>query len=147
MRNLALAVTLIAIYGCSHDQIAIYSLLCDKPLVNGECRSAALAYPPRYFKVFPDQQRAITWVESFPPQALTRCVIRDVRNWSCRYDDDSARFEMANGRLNQWNPKIIYVGGTSESQEFQTNWIVWQEVRFGASYQSGIVQLLKAVTF
>jgi len=151
MRDLVLAVMLSALFGCSNNEIAVYSLRCDKPLVSGVCRSTVFVLSPRHYRVYPDQQRATTWVEGFDQRSLTQCVITDVRNWSCRFPDDSARFVMKNGRMTEWinpDPKITSpMGAEWASREFQTSWIVWQALSFGASYQSGIVQRLEAVTF
>lgn len=142
----------LALFGCGHDEITVYKLECDKPLESGRCYGSAHAYAPNHYKVFPEQQRVVTWIEGgFAPTALDKCVVRDKKNWSCSFSDDSARFDMADGRLRTWvnpDPNINSPAGIESSKrEFLTSWSVHLAVELGTSYRNGVVQLLEILTF
>jgi len=88
-------------WGFLRNEITNYSLLCEHDVEYGICNRVSIPLNPTTFKVMADRQEVVYWTELGPglirPERLTKCAVRDRRNWSCRYRDESAEFGFSDG--------------------------------------------------
>jgi hypothetical protein len=85
--------------GLFNSEITAYAVICkEKPVLN-KCDNPEYAHGKTTYKVNESRQEVIYWVEGFPPERLTKCAIKDKRNWSCKYNDESAEFGFNNGNF------------------------------------------------
>jgi len=93
----------LAIIGCTSKsgEITVYSLWCEKPLQNAECRGKLSTSNPTVYRISEERQLVIYWTPgiSDSPSKLSKCVVRDVENWQCSYPDDSADLYMEDGQF------------------------------------------------
>lgn len=88
-------------WGFLRNEITRYSFLCEHPVEYGTCNQVSFPLNSTTYKVMADRQEVVYWVELGTglarPERLTKCAVRDRRNWSCRYHDESAEFGFSSG--------------------------------------------------
>jgi hypothetical protein len=83
------------------SKISAYFIICFQEPVAGQC-SGHPAFRAQHFQVLPDRQEVLHWMDGFNDiRRLTKCAVRDRKNWTCRYDDESAQFGFDNGRYSE----------------------------------------------
>lgn len=81
------------------SEITEYSIICkEKPILN-KCDNPKYTLSKTNYKVIPNRQEVVYWVEDFSPERLTKCAIRNKKNWSCKYNDESAEFGFKDGNF------------------------------------------------
>lgn len=78
-------------WGFVKSEIANYPLQCREGIRSGVCKNVAFALRKTTYKVMPDRQEVLHWVQGFRVERLTKCAVRDRQNWSCTYNDGSLR--------------------------------------------------------
>jgi hypothetical protein len=73
-------------WGFLKGQITNYKIQCPSDFDG--------CYTLRYttYKINKSQQEVVYWIEEFPPSTVKNCSIISRKNWSCKYDDNSAEF-------------------------------------------------------
>ena len=111
------------ISGLFNSEITEYSIMCKEKVEWNQCENPNYPLNKTIYKVLVQRQEVVYWINDFPPERLTKCAIRDKKNWSCKYNDESAEFGFRNGifyefSLKQssvseelWN-KVYYVSRT-----------------------------------
>lgn len=80
-------------------EITEYSLSCDKKdFVNYQCTKKWLPLNPTTYKPIVNKQQVLYWTLS-DIQTLSKCSVVDRKNWTCRYNDESAEFGFKNGQF------------------------------------------------
>jgi hypothetical protein len=85
------------ISGLFNSEITAYPVLCKDKVVLNQCDNPNVPLSPTTFKVSTSRQEVVFWIEDFTPSRTTKCAIRDKKNWSCRYEDESGEFGFNNG--------------------------------------------------
>lgn len=113
-------------WGYYKKEITSYMAICDTPVVLGQCNSRAHTsntYKTTY-KIFADKQEVVYWNAEFKEiQKLTKCAIRDRKNWSCKYDDESAEFGFSDGKF--WNETKETIAPELAEKEFYISKLRW----------------------
>lgn len=100
------------------SEITEYPVMCSQKLDFGICNGQKTPLNPRTYRVFPKRQEVIYFMKGFdlPVRRLTKCAVLDRRNWSCKYDDDSAELGFRNGEYwitssisNDFDERTYYV--------------------------------------
>lgn len=85
--------------GLFSSEITEYPVMCkEKPVLN-RCDNLEYTLSKTTYKVISNRQEVIYWVEDFSPERLTKCAIKDKKNWSCKYNDESAEFGFKDGKF------------------------------------------------
>jgi hypothetical protein len=80
-------------------------LSCDKDkYINYQCTEKWLPFNPTTYK--PDIKNRVVfyWVDDSPVKKLTKCAVVNRKNWTCKYNDESAEFGFKNG--DYWNVSL-----------------------------------------
>ena len=83
--------------GLFNSEITEYPVLCKEKPVFNNCDNPYIPLNPTTYKVLTDRQEVIYWTADLSPSRTTKCAIRDKRNWSCKYEDESGEFGFENG--------------------------------------------------
>jgi hypothetical protein len=65
------------------DEITVYTAYSDGEREGGTCIAKEHALSKRTYKALVDQQMVINWRDGNAPESLTKCAVRNARNWSC----------------------------------------------------------------
>jgi hypothetical protein len=68
------------------NEVTVYKMFCTKGRVQGECHSEEQTANPTTYKVFVEQQTVVYWIGGASPVRFPFCAVRDIRNWSCKYE-------------------------------------------------------------
>lgn len=80
-------------WGFLKSEITEYPVSCQVKVASGKCSNIAYTLNPTIYKVSSTRQEVVYWSDAGGfVNRLTKCAVRDRRNWSCKYDDDSAEF-------------------------------------------------------
>ena len=113
-------------WGFLRNEITDYPLLCEDAGEQGTCRRVGAPLHRRTFKVMVDRQEVVYWWElgvgHARPERLTRCAVRDRRNWVCRYPDESAAFGFSSGAYWETILKPTYMVGTDKRELHVGRW-------------------------
>ena len=72
------------------SEAVVYNAFCPTPRVNEKCAAGEEVANPTTYKVLPDQQAVVYWIESDgKPFKYEHCAVRDLKNWSCHDDGDN----------------------------------------------------------
>ncbi len=87
--------------GIFSSKITTFPVLCQNELPTiSDCVDATKLNKTTY-KVDTEKQHVISWLPGYEKIALieqyTKCVVLDVKNWTCTYDDGSGKFGFNNG--------------------------------------------------
>ena len=104
MRRISYALIALAVIGCASKagEVTIYPLFCSTPLHNGHCDDGDWLVLKRIvFKVSKTKQSVSysTPGEADSPKQLTKCVVRDTRDWQCSDPDGATEMRMASGEF------------------------------------------------
>lgn len=100
----------------TNSEITAYPVLChnDIPTIY-DCKDATPLNRTTY-KVDKKNQEVVSWMPNFEDIILIdkykKCVVIDVKNWTCEYDDNSGKFGFNKGNfISSFNPYYneIYV--------------------------------------
>jgi hypothetical protein len=94
---IAILVLAIIDWGFLKSEITNYIVECSEPPRLGVCKNVKYGLRPTTYKVMPDRQEVVHWTQGFAPERLTKCAVRDRKNWSCKYNDESAEFGFNGG--------------------------------------------------
>jgi len=106
-------------WGFVKSEITNYPLQCRESVRAGACENIEYGLRKITYKVMPDRQEVMHWVQGFPVERLTKCAVRDRKNWSCTFNDGSAEFgfnggaywerTITPGALSAWIEKEVHV--------------------------------------
>lgn len=86
-------------FGFLKGEITQYSLSCDKKnYVNYRCTEKWLPLNPTTYKPNVDKQQVLHWTLS-DIQTLKKCSVVNRKNWTCKYNDESAEFGFKDGQF------------------------------------------------
>lgn len=94
---IAVMVAAVIDWGFVKSEISKYELECSEATRFGVCEKVAYGLRKTTYKVMPDRQEVLHWVQGFPVERLTKCAVRDRKNWSCAFNDNSAEFGFNGG--------------------------------------------------
>jgi hypothetical protein len=120
MRRAGYALIALAVIGCTSKsgEITIYPLLCNESLQNDSCHGEWLLLNKTVYRISAKQQTVTYWspMKSDLPKKLTKCVVRDVRNWQCSDTDGSADDRMEAGKFSR---QIGDDGGSALDKKYE----------------------------
>ena len=129
--NIALLRVLIAgvfatlLMSCSTDGVEItsYPLLCDKPLVGGDCHGKITPLNRSTYKVFTSSQQVVYWTPGISdrPVRLEQCAVRDAENWKCRLPHEQGEVEFTRGDFKE----VLAKSRASEDRFFYAGAARW----------------------
>lgn len=81
------------------SEITNYPVLCkEKPILN-QCDNPEYTLGKTTYKILSNRQEVLYWHELYKKtERLTKCAIKDKKNWSCKYDDESMEFGFTYGK-------------------------------------------------
>lgn len=86
-------------WGFLKGEITEYPVQCTHKLNYGGCNEPQFTLNKTTYKVLPDRQEVLYWNEaSGTVEKLSKCAVKNRKNWSCSYNDDSATFGFTDGR-------------------------------------------------
>lgn len=86
-------------FGLLKGEITAHSLSCDKKdYINYQCTEKWLPLNPTTYKPNVNKQQVLYWTLS-DIQTLSKCSVVNRKNWTCRYNDESAEFGFKNGQF------------------------------------------------
>jgi hypothetical protein len=87
-------------------EITEHSLSCKKDkYINHRCAEKWLPLNSVTYKPDKKNQKVFYWHETSPEiQTLTKCAVVDRKNWTCKFNDESAEFGFKNG--DYWNVSL-----------------------------------------
>lgn len=86
-------------WGFFKSEITAYPAMCSEKVALGSCSNPEFTLNRTTYKVLSDRQEVLYWSEvSGDVQRLTKCAVKDRKNWSCKYNDNSAEFGFTNGK-------------------------------------------------
>ncbi len=110
--------------GLFKGEITEYSLSCDKEkYVNYRCLEKWLPLNPTTYKPNTNKQQVLYWTLS-DIQTLKKCSVVNRKNWTCRYDDESAEFGFKDGQF--WEASL---GKSISDDLFETRYVSKLEYR------------------
>lgn len=83
---MAVLVALLFVYNFFDSEVTVYNMFCTKGRVNGACASIEETANPTTYKVLVDQQSVVYWIDHGAPVRFPYCAVRNVQNWSCKYE-------------------------------------------------------------
>jgi hypothetical protein len=83
--------------GCFSSEVTAYSIQCKEKPIGNYCEEPEYVITPIYYEVDADNQIVLCWIKGFEIEKLTKCAIKDRYNWTCKYNDESAKFGFRNG--------------------------------------------------
>lgn len=88
-------------FGFFKGEITEYSLSCDKKnYINYRCTEKWLPLNPSTYKPNTNKQQVLYWSHATSNiNTLTKCSVVDRKNWTCKYNDESAEFGFKNGQF------------------------------------------------
>jgi hypothetical protein len=107
-------------------EITVHPLLCDGSVQNGKCSGKWLSLNATVYRVSEDRQSVIYWTPAIfdTPMKLANCVVRNVKNWQCTYQDKSAILIMNAGRFTvEVNNQMV--SATTKQNEMRTRYVGW----------------------
>lgn len=79
-------------------EIVEYPMLCKTKVNLGTCSQPEVPLNRTTYKPNANRQEVLYWSEAIGDvERLTKCAVRDRKNWSCKYNDESAEFGFTNG--------------------------------------------------
>jgi len=87
-------------------EVTVYRMFCKTNRVKDECplKEEQTSITETY-KVFPDQQSVIYWINDSAPLKFTNCAVRDALNWRCttaeKRGDAPTEYSMVNGDFSE----------------------------------------------
>lgn len=84
-------------WGFLKSEITKYPVMCKGRVAYNTCDNPEFTLRKTTYKVLPQEQEVSYWTEGFDVQKLTNCAVGDRKNWTCRYNDNSAEFGFSNG--------------------------------------------------
>ena len=124
--------------GCSRGEgeVTVYQVRCDDSVPKKDCWSSPtkpFTLNPTVYRVSEPRQSVIYWSlgPSHTPHALSNCVVRDMDDWICDYDDLSGKVEMQSGELTiRWVGEYSYLNEDSWAKyNLQVSWATYQMTR------------------
>src|SRR3970040_1539603 len=123
IRSLAIGLVAVVLTSCTSDgaEIMSYPLLCDAPVVRGDCSGKITPLNRTTYKVFPGSQQVVYWIPGISdrPVRLEQCVVRTAEHWKCRIPRRQGAVEFSNGVFKEMLTKprlqedrFFYVGAT-----------------------------------
>lgn len=86
-------------FGFIKGEITAYTLICDKEnYINYQCKTKWLPLNPTTYKPNYNKQQVLHWTLN-DIETLTKCSVADRKNWTCKYNDESAEFGFKNGQF------------------------------------------------
>lgn len=80
-------------------EVMVYRAWCPRALTNVDtCPDDEKSANRITYKASSETQSVVYWVKGAAPSRLTKCAVRDARNWSCNESSPSA-VEMVDGKL------------------------------------------------
>ena len=90
-------------WACSpRDEVTVYPLVCRDESVEGPfCNEGYMAGSRAVYRVFPERQEVVRWhiTRWSVRERFEKCVIGNVDNWHCWFNDDSGLFGVSNGEF------------------------------------------------
>lgn len=118
----------LALTACTskNGEITVYPLLCDGSIQNGKCSGKWLPLNATVYRVSEDRQSVIYWTPGIldTPMKLANCVVRNVENWQCTYQDKSATLIMTAGRFTEESNDHM-VSAITKQNEIRTRYVGW----------------------
>jgi len=109
--------------GCTKQdtEVIVYPLFCDGFIKGDTCRGRAELYllDRIVFSASRERKNILYWRPGIDtvPSRLKDCVVKDIKHWSGKYPDCSARLVMKQGKFkavprkgNRFEKHILYVG-------------------------------------
>ncbi len=95
----AIAVLYFFDFGILSGKITAYPLSCDREnYIDYRCTEKRLPLNPTTYKPSAARQEVIySTIGSW--ETLTKCSVSDRKNWTCKYNDESAEFGFDNGQF------------------------------------------------
>jgi hypothetical protein len=118
--SIALGFLVLVSSGCDllwNGDITKYPVSCTETIENNLCTGTWYTLNPTTYRVFADQQLVVYWTPGIrdTPEKLSNCVVRDIRNWVCKYNDGSAELQMNDGVFSESTNRNMY---TKEGFDF-----------------------------
>jgi hypothetical protein len=87
-------------WGFLTSEITSYSVQCKEKLELGSCKEPLVVLNPTTYKVSSGEQEVLYWIEGVGGiDRLIKCAVKDRKNWSCKYNDESGEFGFTDGRF------------------------------------------------
>jgi hypothetical protein len=136
-------------WGFLRNEITQYTFACEHDVEYGKCNGVSFPLNPTTFKVMVDRQEVVYWTHLGPsllrPERLTKCAVRDRRNWSCRYNGDSAEFGFSSGAYWETILKPAYMVGMNKRDMHVGRWRYYSEQCGGYVWALLVCRPLEAV--
>ncbi len=68
------------------NEVTVYNMFCTNGRVQGECKSEEQTANPTTYMISADHQTVVYWTGDNSPKRFTFCAVRDVYNWSCKFE-------------------------------------------------------------
>lgn len=137
MRRISYALIALAVIGCTSKagEVTIYPLFCSSSLKNGDCHGEWLVLKRIVFRVSATKQ-SVSY--STPGKAdstkhLTKCVVRDTKDWQCSDPDGSTEMRMASG---EFSSHIVSNTGSDVDKKYERRKRYVSAVRYWATWFS-----------
>lgn len=97
-------------------EIVAYPLNCPVKVENNRCPTAPeFSLRRTNYRPLSNRQEVLYWVDGMDIGRLTKCAVKDRKNWNCKFDDDSAQFGFNDGvYFNYINKYMNNVTGIGE---------------------------------
>ncbi len=86
-------------WGFLKGEITDYPIQCQNKPVYGVCNKKDFALRKTTYKPSVQRQDVVYSTEGFDVKRLTKCAVKDRKNWTCTYDDESAEIGFTNGKF------------------------------------------------
>ena len=91
--------------GFFRSEITEYPVMCKKEPTLNKCQNPDSTLNKTTYKILKNRQEVLYWSSvDDVPRKLTKCAIKDRKNWSCKYNDESAEFGFKDGKF--WNVSL-----------------------------------------
>lgn len=114
-------------WGWTRGEIRSYQMYCMEKLVAGQCNAESYPLSVETYKVDVKEQEVVSWISGWfegksSIDRLTKCAIADRKNWSCKYDDESAEFGFQGGRFFQVDLKRSALEALEGEEFYVSRW-------------------------
>lgn len=87
-------------WGFLKSEITEYPVQCKEKVSLNRCNNPYYTLGRTTYKVLPNRQEVLYWNEAISNiEKLTKCAVKDRKNWSCKYNDESAEFGFRDGQF------------------------------------------------
>lgn len=122
---LIVVIFLAADWGFLRSEVTVYHALCKERVEYGICNTPEIPLRSTTYKVFPEKHEVLYWTQGFSPERLKDCVVKDLKNWRCTYDDGSASFGFTDG--NHW--KFASPPSVLTEKEYSVSKLEWLKLK------------------